>query len=80
MWEDHRTSHNCFALMPFTVRDFTVPRALPLLANKCVFFFTNYPPIMMCNANLIDSHAFLQSAHGCKLNTVAWLVELSIYT
>ena len=27
-------------------------------------------------ANLIDSHACLQSSHGCKLNTVAWVVEL----
>ena len=26
--------------------------------------------------NLIDSHASLQSSHSCKLNTVAWVVEL----
>ena len=28
-------------------------------------------------ANLTDSHACLQSSHGCKLNTVAWVVELT---
>lgn len=38
-------------------------------------FFTNYPPISC--ANLIDSHACLQSSHGSKLNTVAWIVELT---
>ena len=27
--------------------------------------------------NLIGSHASLQSLHGCKLNTVAWVVELT---
>ena len=27
--------------------------------------------------NLIDSHASLQSSHSCKLNTVAWVVELT---
>ena len=27
--------------------------------------------------NLIDSHARLQSSHGCKLNTVAWVVKLT---
>ena len=30
----------------------------------------------MC-ANLIESRASLQSSLGCKLNTVAWLVELT---
>ena len=28
-------------------------------------------------ANLIDSHPSLQSSHSCKLNTVAWVVELT---
>ena len=28
-------------------------------------------------ANLIDSHASLQSSHVRKLNTVAWVVELT---
>ena len=27
--------------------------------------------------NLIDSHASLQSWHSCKLNAVAWVVELT---
>ena len=27
--------------------------------------------------NLIDSHASLQSSHNCKLNNVAWVVELA---
>ena len=27
--------------------------------------------------NLIDSHAPLQSSHSCKLNIVAWVVELT---
>ena len=27
--------------------------------------------------NLIDSHPSLHSFHGCKLNTVAWVVELT---
>ena len=27
--------------------------------------------------NLIDSHAFLQSSHSCKLNTVVGVVELT---
>ena len=27
--------------------------------------------------NLSESRASLQSSHGCKLNTVAWLVELT---
>ena len=27
--------------------------------------------------NLIDSHTSLQSSHSCKLNTVAWVVELT---
>ena len=26
--------------------------------------------------NLIDSHTSLQSSNSCKLNTVAWVVEL----
>ena len=38
-------------------------------------FFTNYLTITL--ANLIDSHASLQSSHSCKLNTVAWVVELT---
>ena len=42
---------------------FTERRALPWPPNK-VFFITNY-------------RASLQSSHGCKLNTVAWLVELT---
>ena len=28
-------------------------------------------------ANLVESRDSLQSSHGCKLNTVAWLVELT---
>ena len=28
-------------------------------------------------ANLVESRASLQSSYGCKLNTVAWLVELT---
>ena len=53
---------------------FTVRRALP------------WPPKVFLQiirqsgfANLIDSHASLQSSHGCtcKLNTVAWVVELT---
>ena len=52
-------------------------RALPWPPNKVVFFLQiireqgrNY---------LIESRTFLQSSHGCnyKLNTVAWLVELT---
>ena len=27
--------------------------------------------------NLIDNHASLQSSHSCKLNIVAWVVELT---
>ena len=26
--------------------------------------------------NLIDSHVSFQSSHGCRLNTVAWVVEV----
>ena len=29
------------------------------------------------SANLLDSHTSLQSSHSCKLNTVAWVVELT---
>ena len=29
------------------------------------------------SANLIGSHACLQNSHGRKLNTVAWVVELT---
>ena len=29
--------------------------------------------------NLIDSHGSLQSSHSCKLNTVAWVVELTYF-
>ena len=29
--------------------------------------------------NLIASHASLQSSHNCKLNTVAWVVELTYF-
>ena len=28
-------------------------------------------------AKLVESRASLQSSHGCKLNTIAWLVELT---
>ena len=27
--------------------------------------------------NLFDCHASLKSSHSCKLNTVAWVVELA---
>ena len=37
-------------------------------------FFRNYPPT---RADLIDSHASLQRSNGCKLNNVAWDVELT---
>ena len=52
-------------------------RALPWPPKK-VFFFLQIIREPGC-ANLIDSRAFFQSSHGCsyKLNTVAWLVELT---
>ena len=50
----------------------TVRRALPWPFNKVL-------PISCQSgcANLIDRHASLQSSHGCKLNTDAWVVELT---
>lgn len=58
---------------------FTVRRALPWPPNKAfLFFFLQILHEPGC-ANLIESCAFSQSSHGCnyKLNTVAWLVELT---
>ena len=59
---------------------FTVRRALPWPPNKA-FFFLFFLQILRepgC-ANLTESRAISQSSHGCnyKLNTVAWLVELT---
>ena len=56
----------------------TVRRALPWPPNKDFFFLFFYKFIRHSRcANLIESHAFLQSSHGCKLKTVAWFVELT---
>ena len=58
---------------------FTVQRALPWPPNKAFFvFLTNSQRTTGC-ANLIESCAFSQSSHGCncKLNAVAWLVEVT---
>ena len=54
-------------------------RALPWPPNKDFFFsFLQILREPGC-ANLIESCAFSQTSHGCnyKLNTVAWLVELT---
>ena len=53
-------------------------RTLPWLPNKVFFFFFQIIRHSGC-ANLIDSHASLQKSHGCKLNTVAWVVELTYF-
>ena len=50
-------------------------RALPWPPNK-VFFLLQIIRRPVC-ANLVESRASLQSSHGCKLNTAAWLVELT---
>ena len=51
----------------------TVLRAIPWPPNKV---FLKLIRQSGC-ANLIDSHPSLQSSHGCKLNTIAWVVELT---
>ena len=51
----------------------TVRRALPWPPNKVFLKFVRQSGC----ANLIDSHASLQSSYGCKVNPVAWVVELT---
>ena len=58
---------------------FTVQRALPFFFWFCTVFLQ-----ISCQSGcaelqvyLIDSHASLQSSHDCKLNIVAWIVELT---
>ena len=63
---------------------FVVRRALPFPPNKvffsfvCFFFFIQIIHEPGC-ANFIESRALFQSSRGCncKLNTAAWLVELT---
>ena len=49
---------------------------MPYRAHLTKFFFLQIVRQLGC-VNLIDSHASLQSSHSCKLNTVAWVVELT---
>ena len=51
----------------------TVRRASPWPSKKVFLQITRQSG---CE-NLIDSHACFQSSHGCKLNTVAWVVEFT---
>ena len=61
---------------------FVVRRALPFPPNKVFFSFVCFFFIQIIHepgcANFIESRALFQSSRGCncKLNTVAWLVEL----
>ena len=48
-------------------------RALPWPPNKVFLQIVRQSGFM----NLIDSHTSLQSLHSCKLNTIAWVVDLT---
>ena len=51
----------------------TVRRALPWAPNKVFLQIVRQSGCV----NLIDRHASLQSSSSCKLNTVAWVIELT---
>ena len=61
------------SLLPFLLFGLTVRRALPWPANKVFLQIVRQSGCV----NLMHSHASLQSSHSYKLNTVAWVLELT---